>query len=76
VIALAPKAFTAWRMLKASNDAFANIAIIAAGVVTLFWRSIWPDIVVGLGIAVMNLDAARAVWTAARTEHRTSLERP
>jgi len=60
--------------LSARNDAVANIAIIAAGVATLFWRSIWPDIVVGLGIALMNLDAARAVWTAARTEHRTSLE--
>lgn len=56
--------------LSARNDALANIAIIAAGVVTAFWRSIWPDVVVGLGIALMNLDAARAVWSAARDEHR------
>lgn len=62
--------------LSARNDAVANIAIIAAGGFTLFRPSIWPDVVVGLGIAVMNLDAARAVWTAARTEHRNSLERP
>jgi hypothetical protein len=27
-------------------------------------------VVVGLGIAVMNADAARAVWNAARDEHR------
>jgi Co/Zn/Cd efflux system component len=58
--------------LSARNDAFANISIIAAGLVTAFlWRSGWPDIVVGLGIAAMNADAAREVWQAARAEHRT-----
>ena len=58
--------------LSARNDAFANIAIIASGLVTAFlWRSGWPDIVVGLGIAAMNVDAAREVWQAARAEHRT-----
>jgi Co/Zn/Cd efflux system component len=58
--------------LSARNDAFANIAIIAAGLVSAFlWRSGWPDIVVGLGIAAMNVDAAREVWQAARAEHRT-----
>lgn len=62
--------------LSARNDALANVAIIAAGIVTLVWRSVWPDILVGLGVAIMNLDAAHAVWKAARTEHRTSLERP
>jgi Co/Zn/Cd efflux system component len=55
--------------LSARNDAFANIAIIVAGVVTMRWRSAWPDLVVGFGIAVMNADAARAVWNAARDEH-------
>jgi hypothetical protein len=30
----------------------ANIAIIAAGLVTAFlWASAWPDLIVGLGIA-------------------------
>ena len=57
--------------LSARNDAFANVAIIAAGLVTAFmWSSAWPDLVVGLGIAVMNADAAREVWEAAREEHR------
>lgn len=56
--------------LSARNDAVANVAIIAAGVVTLFLPSAWPDVVVGFGIAYMNLDAAREVWTAARDEHR------
>lgn len=59
--------------LSARNDAFANIAIIAAGLVTaLAWRSAWPDLIVGLAIAAMNADAAREVWTAAREEHRAS----
>ena len=57
--------------LSARNDAIANIAIIAAGLVTAFlWRSAWPDLVVGLGIAAMNADAAREVWQAAREERR------
>ncbi|KAF0180772.1 MAG: putative transporter [Caulobacteraceae bacterium] len=56
--------------LSARNDALANVGIIVAGLLTIPTRSIWPDIVVGLAIAVMNLDAARAVWAAARDEHR------
>jgi Co/Zn/Cd efflux system component len=56
--------------LSARNDAIANIAIIAAGLVTAFlWRSAWPDLIVGLAIAVMNADAAREIWKAAREEH-------
>lgn len=59
--------------LSARNDAAANIAIIAAGLVTAFlWRSAWPDLAVGLAIAAMNADAAREVWTAAREEHRAA----
>ncbi|MBY3038781.1 cation transporter [Rhizobium laguerreae] len=56
--------------LSARNDAIANLAIIAAGAVTLYlWYSPWPDLIVGLGIAWMNLDAAKEVWSAARKEH-------
>lgn len=59
--------------LSARNDAFANVAIIAAGVVTAFlWQSAWPDLIVGLGIAGMNVDAAREVWNAAVEEHRAA----
>jgi Co/Zn/Cd efflux system component len=55
--------------LSARNDTIANIVIIAAGLVTaLLWRSAWPDLIVGLGIAAMNADAAREVWQAARRE--------
>lgn len=59
--------------LSARNDALANVAIIAAGIVTaLLWRSAWPDLIVGLVIALMNADAAREVWEAAREEHRAA----
>ena len=54
--------------LSARNDAFANIAIVAAGASTALTHSAWPDIVVGIGIAMMNMDAAREVWAAARNE--------
>lgn len=46
--------------LSARNDAFANVAIIAAGLLTAFiWRSAWPDLIVGLAIAALNADARR-----------------
>jgi Co/Zn/Cd efflux system component len=59
--------------LSARNDALANIAIIAAGGVTAYlWHSAWPDLIVGVGIAIMNADAARAVWAAAHAERRSA----
>ena len=54
--------------LSARNDALGNVAIIAAGLVTAASLSPWPDVVVGLGIFLMNLDAAREVYIAAREE--------
>jgi Co/Zn/Cd efflux system component len=61
---------------SAHNDALANLAIIAAALVTTRLHSAWPDLVVGLGIAGLNLDAARTVWNTARQEHRFSSPRP
>ena len=59
--------------LSARNDAIANVAIIIAGLVTAtLWHSAWPDLIVGIGIAYMNADAARAVWSAAREEHHSA----
>jgi Co/Zn/Cd efflux system component len=54
--------------LSARNDVLANVAIIAAGVVTALTRSAWPDLIVGLAIAILNADAARDVFRAARKE--------
>ena len=45
-----------------------DIGIIGAGLVTARHPSIWPDIVVGLVIAALNLDAAKEVWEAAHDE--------
>jgi Co/Zn/Cd efflux system component len=56
--------------LSARNDVLANVAIIAAGGATVLWPSIWPDVVVGLGIALLNADAAREIFAAAHQEHR------
>lgn len=59
--------------LSVRNDVLSNLAIITAGLVTAhLWPSAWPDLIVGLGIAAMNADAAREVWTAAREEHRAA----
>lgn len=56
--------------LSARNDAAANVAIIATGAVTAYTASAWPDVLVGLGIAAMNADAAMQVWQTARAEQR------
>ncbi|PYK34920.1 MAG: cobalt transporter [Verrucomicrobia bacterium] len=56
--------------LSARNDAVANVAIIAAGFLTAYTSSAWPDLIVGLGIFAINAGAAREVWTVARAEHR------
>lgn len=52
----------------------ANVAIVVAGGTTMLGRSAWPDLLVGLGIFLMNLSAAREVYVAARAEHREGFE--
>jgi Co/Zn/Cd efflux system component len=56
--------------LSARNDAYANGAIMLAAAVTHFWMSAWPDLVVGIGIFLLNLGAAHEVYEAARKEAR------
>lgn len=55
--------------LSARNDVLANVAIVVAGLLTASTRSAWPDLLVGLGIALLNAGAAREVWIAAHAEH-------
>ena len=62
--------------LSARNDALANISIIVAGLVTAATVSPWPDLGVGLGIFLMNLDAAREVYTTARRERSLASAEP
>lgn len=54
--------------LSARNDVLANAAIIVAGLLTSYTVSVWPDLIVGLGIAIMNADAAGDVYRAAGKE--------
>jgi Co/Zn/Cd efflux system component len=54
--------------LSSRNDVAANVAILLAGAVSVFWRSAWPDLLVGIVIASMNADAAGKVWKAAHRE--------
>jgi Co/Zn/Cd efflux system component len=61
--------------LSARNDVLANVAIIVAAVITAANLSPWPDVVVGLGIFVINLDAAREVYSAARKERKEGVLR-
>ena len=58
--------------LSARNDVLANVAIIAAGLLTAYTRSVWPDLVVGLGIALLNADSAREIYQLAREEQRAT----
>jgi len=58
--------------LSARNDVFANVAIVGAGLLTAATLSVWPDLIVGLGIAALNADAARQVVNAARAERKAA----
>ena len=58
--------------LSARNDAYANLAIIGAGLVTALTLSPWPDLVAAAGIAVLNADSAMDILKAARAEWRAA----
>ncbi|WP_082589634.1 cation transporter [Agromyces sp. Soil535] len=58
----------AW--LSARNDVLADAAIIVVAVLTVWFPTAWIDVVAGLGIGVLNADAARTVWMGARDERR------
>ncbi len=54
--------------LAARNDVFANAAIILMAGLTAWVHSGWPDIVLGLGIVLLNGSAAKEVWDVAEEE--------
>lgn len=58
--------------LSARNDVAANVAIILAGLATAATLSPWPDLVAGLGIAVLNADSAVDILKAAHAERRAA----
>ena len=53
---------------SARNDAIANVLIISAGLITLFWSSIVPDFIIGIVIFLLNADAAKKVFATAKQE--------
>ena len=58
--------------LSARNDALANIAIILTGMITFFYPSIWPDIVVGIFIAYIRAESALEIFNKAMKELKLS----
>lgn len=54
--------------LSARNDVAANLAAIGAGGLVALTHSGWPDIAVGVGVGLLNGEAAWDVWRAARKE--------
>ena len=54
--------------LSARADVAVNLAIIVMALVTSWTGSGWPDIVLGSVIVIVNVGAARQVWTLAGEE--------
>ena len=55
--------------LSARNDAVANVAVIFAGIITMAYPSIWPDIIIGVIIAYIRIESALEVYGKAKTEY-------
>ena len=56
--------------LSSRNDAIANLAVILAALISAIWPSFWPDLLVGLGIALINLDSAKEILESVRDEKK------
>lgn len=54
--------------LSARNDVLVNVAIIAMGVVTIWVRSGWPDLILGCFIILLALRAGHEVWEVSEQE--------
>lgn len=57
--------------LSARNDVAANVMIIVAGLLTFWLHSIWPDLLIGIVIALLNIGAAKEVYQAAQQEYKS-----
>lgn len=55
------------------NDIVANVSVLAAAGCVWFWRSGWPDIIIGAVLAVFILRSALGVLRRARSELGTAL---
>ena len=59
------KNFIKAAFLSARNDVLANFVIIGTGVIIMIYPSIWPDLIAGLIIFLINFDAAYKVYQIA-----------
>jgi cation diffusion facilitator family transporter len=57
------------------NDIVANLAVLVAAAGVLTTDSVWPDVLVGLGIALLFLRSAAAVIADASRSRQTALAR-
>jgi len=62
--------------LCSRNDLIANAAVVAAAAAVAWSRSLWPDFVVGLGIAVLFLRTAASVLRESIAELARARSRP
>ena len=51
-----------------ANDVIANTGVILSGILVLWLDTRWPDLVVGVVIAIVVLRGARAILADARNE--------
>jgi Co/Zn/Cd efflux system component len=58
--------------LSARNGALANLAIIFTGIITYYYSSIWPDIIVGIFIAYIRTESALEIYNRAMKELKLS----
>jgi len=57
--------------LRSRNDIIANLAVLCAGVAVYLVASHWPDIIVGLGIAILFIKSSIEVFMDARSSMKT-----
>ena len=60
--------------LCSRNDIIANLFVLLAAAGVAYFRSIWPDILVGLVIAALFLRTALGVLAESISEYRTLKE--
>jgi Co/Zn/Cd efflux system component len=56
--------------LSTRNDAIGNIGVVIAAIGVAAFESIWPDVLVGLGIAAINLWGAYTIFNRSLGEWR------
>ena len=64
------KNFIKAAFLSARNDVLANLVVIGTGGIIIIYPSIWPDLIAGLIIFLINFDAAYKVYQIANAEDK------